>query len=89
MHGLAAGRLPGGDDRGNVQVAVAGRGWADAHRAIGESRVQRAGVRCRVDRHRLHSQLVQRPDDTDRDLAAVRNQNTREHRVRERLPDDP
>ena len=80
MNRLAAGDLSCRDDRGDVEVAVGGRGRTDADGAIRDPRVQRPGIGGGVDRDRLDAQLVQSADDPDRNLAAVRNQNAREHR---------
>ena len=74
MHGLAAGRDRGGDDRRDAQVALGRRRRADVHGLVGEADVQRVAVGGRVDGDRLDAELVQRPDHAHRDLAAVGHQ---------------
>src|SRR6185312_8599302 len=51
----------------------------DAHRVVGHPNVERVAVRGRVDGDRFHSELVQRADDANRDLAPVRDEDTLEH----------
>ena len=75
MHRLAAGRRRGRDDRGDAEVALRGGRRADAHRAVGETHVQRVLVGGRVDRDRFDPELVQRM--TRGDLAAIRNEDLR------------
>ena len=82
MDRVAARRRGGGDHGRDAQVALVRRRRADADRAVGEPRVQRAFVRGRVDRDRLDPELVQRADDADGDLAAVRDQDAVEHAPR-------
>jgi hypothetical protein len=81
MHRVAPCRLCGGDDVRDPEVAVRSGGWADAHGLVGKLDVERFPVRRRVDRHRLDSQLVQRADHADGDLASVRDEDAREHRA--------
>ena len=72
--------LPRRNHRGNVEIALDG-GWrSDAHRSIGETCVQRAGISGRIDGDRLDAELVERADDAHRHLTAVRHENSREHR---------
>ena len=77
---LAAGRLGGGDDVRDPEVAVRGRRRADADRLVGHPDVQRLALGRRVDGHRLDAELVQRADHADRDLTPVRDEDAGEHR---------
>src|SRR5262249_11630673 len=77
---VGAGDLGGADDRWDVEVALARRRRADAHRLIGELDVERARVGGRVDRDRLEPHLAQRADHAECDLAAVGYQDLLEHR---------
>ncbi len=74
VDGLGAGRRRGGDDRGNLEIALGGRRRADADGAVGESCVERSFISGRVDGHGLDPELVERADDADGDLAAVCDQ---------------
>ena len=82
MHRLAAGRLGGGDDRGDAEVALADRRRADPHGAVRELDVKRLGVGRRVDRDGFDAELVEPADYADGDLAAIRNEDALEHRAR-------
>jgi len=76
---LASGRLRGGYDVGNPQVAL-GRGRrADADRLVGHPDVERLSLGGRVDGDGLDAELVERADDADRDLTPVRNEDAGEH----------
>ena len=80
VHGLAAGRLRRCYEVGNAQVALRrGRG-PNADSLVGQLDVQRLPVGCRVDRDRLDSELVERADHPDGDLATVGHEDTGEHR---------
>ena len=79
VHCLAPGRLGRCDHVRNAEVAVGRRRRPDAHRSVGHANVQRVVLRGRVDRHRLHTQLVQRPDHPDGDLTPVRDEDAGEH----------
>src|SRR5919201_1309355 len=79
MDGFATGDLCCPERRGDVQVALRRRRRADADSSIGDARVQRALVGGRVDGDGLDAEFVQRTNDAHRDLAAVRNQDAREH----------
>ena len=86
MHRLAAGRLRGGDDRRDAEVALADGRRADPHRLVGELDVERLRVGRRVDRDGFDAELVQGTDDADGDLATVRYEDAlntgRESRLR-------
>ncbi len=79
VNGIASRRLRGGDDVRDSQIALRGRRWADADRAVRELDVARACVRSGVDRDRLDPELVQRADHPHRDLAPIRYEDAREH----------
>ncbi len=82
MHRLAAGRLRGGDDRGDAEVALPDRRRADSHGAVRELYVERVGIGRRIDRDGFDPELVEGTDDADGDLAAIRNEDALEHRAR-------
>ena len=82
VHGLAAGRRRGGDERRDVQVALRGGRRADVDGLVGEADVERVAVGGRVDGHGLDPELVAGPDEADGDLAPVRDQDAAEHRRR-------
>ena len=74
MNGVAAGRGAGGDERGNVQVAL-GRGAAARwDGVVGQADVEGVAVGRRVDGDRLDAELAAGADDADGDLAAVGDQ---------------
>ena len=75
MYRLRAGAHRGVDDGGDVEVALPGRCRAEQHGGVGLGDVAGAGVGLAVDGHRSDAHLPQRPDDPDRDLAAVGDQN--------------
>ena len=79
MDGLAAGGDAGRDDRGDPQVALRGRRRADADGLVGEPHVGGVGVGGRVDGDGLGPELVDRPDDANGDLAAIRHEDPPEH----------
>ena len=85
MDGLAAGRLGGGDDVGDPQVAVRRGRRADADGLVGHPHVQRLALGGRVDGHGLDAELVERADHADRDLTPVRDEDAGEHRSDDRL----
>jgi hypothetical protein len=66
--------LGGGDDRGDVEVALLRSRAADADGLVREADVQRVAVGRRMHGDRLDAHLLARPDDAARDLAAVRDQ---------------
>ena len=79
-------RPPGDlDDLLDVQVVLCRRAGAEVVGLPGARHVARLAVELRVDRHGLHVQLLRRPDDPQRDLAAVGYQDLLEHRARGRL----
>jgi hypothetical protein len=74
--------LGGGDDAGDVQIAVARRRAADAHVVVGEPGVQAVAVRLGIDGHGLDAQLLARADHPQGDFPAVRDQHLLEHQGR-------
>jgi hypothetical protein len=79
MDRLAPGGLRRGDQIRDPEIALAGGRRADADRLIRERDVERLVVRGRVDGDGLDSQLVERADHTDRDLAPVGDEDPGEH----------
>ena len=77
---LDVGHLGGGDDPGDVQVAVGAGGLADADRPVGQRQVRRVAVGLRVDGDDLDAQLLAGADDPQGDLAAVGHQDSLKHR---------
>ena len=76
MQRLAAGRLGCRDDARDAQVALGGRGRADADRVISELEMVGVPIGRRVDGDRLDAKLVQGTDDPDGDLAPVRDEDS-------------
>ena len=60
---VGGGDLGGADDRRDVEVALGGRGRADAHGLVGEAHVERARVDLGVDGDRLDAELAARAED--------------------------
>ena len=79
MHRVGAGDLAGGEQRGNVEVAVARGGRADAHAFVGEPHVHGILVGGRMHGDRRNAQLLAGAQDAQRDLAAVCDQDLVEH----------
>src|SRR5207244_8478020 len=72
--------LARGIDEGRyVEVAVGGGCRTDVHRSIGGDDVRRACVGVRVHGYALDAQLTARADDSERDLAAVRDEQPFDH----------
>ena len=82
MDGVGAGDRRGGEDGGNVEVALAGRRRADAHRFVGQPDMHRVAVGGRMDGDGLDAHLAAGAVDTERDLAAVGDEDLVEHRHR-------
>src|SRR3546814_1817887 len=82
MDGVRAGDGGGGEDGGDVEVAVLARRRPDADRFVGEAHVHGIGVGGGVHRHRLDPHLAAGAVDAERDLAAVGNEDLVEHRCR-------
>ena len=72
------GRLGGGHDRVDVEVAVVRGRRSDAHGDVGEPDVPRAGIRVAVDGDRADAHRSKRADDAAGDLAAIGDQDALE-----------
>ena len=68
------------EDRVRVEIALGGRGRADADRGVGGADVQRPGIGVGMDRRRPDAQAPAGRGDTAGDLAPVGDQHGREHR---------
>jgi hypothetical protein len=79
MDRIRAGDLRGGDDPGDVEVRFARRRRPDADVVVGESDVERLPVGVRVDGDGLESELAARPNDAERDLAAIGDEDFPKH----------
>src|SRR6188474_3737349 len=79
MDGVGAGDLGGGDDARDVQVGLPPRGRTDADVVIGKADVQRFAVRFAVDRDGLNPQLTAGTNHSQRDLAAIGDEDFIEH----------
>ena len=79
MHRVGAGDLAGGEQGGDVEIAVARRRRADADALVGELDVHRLLVGGRIDRDRRDAELLGRAQHAQRDLAAVGDQDFVEH----------
>src|SRR5262245_27131345 len=76
MDGIAA-RAEGGRHQGrDVEITPRRGGRADADRAVGQARVRGLAIGGREHRHRLQAQLTAGPDDANRDLATVGDEDT-------------
>ena len=62
-----------------LQIALAGRGRANANGPVGGGDMRGGGIGVREDRHGLDAQLAAGPDDANRNLAAVRDEQSSEH----------
>ena len=81
MDRLRPGSGSGVEDRVDPEVALRRRRRPEADRLVGDPDVGRRRVRVAVDRDRLDAELVAGPDDPDRDLAAVRDEDTPKRRT--------
>ncbi len=79
MHRVGAGDLAGGDQGGNVEIAVARRGRADADALIGEADMHGVGVGSRVNRDGGDAEFLRGAQDAQRDLSPVGDQDLVEH----------
>ena len=79
MNGFGASQLCGFYDLVAAQIALARGRRADEHGFVRLAHVRRPHVGFAVDSHRLYSELLARPDHTQRDLAAIRNQDFLKH----------
>ena len=74
VDGVGVDDLGGRNDVGDVEVGFGGRRRADADRLVGEADVHRVGVGGRMDGDGLDPDLVAGAVDSERDLAAVGDQ---------------
>ena len=79
MHRLGAGLLAGLDDALDRKIAFRGRRGADRHRLIGHLDVQGVAIRLRKHGDRVDAQALRGLDDAASDLAAIGDQDLREH----------
>ena len=80
VHGVRAGDLAGGEQRRDVEIAVARRRRPDADALVGEPHMHRVFVRGRVDRDGGDPELLAGAQHPERDLAAIGDQDFVEHR---------
>src|SRR5262249_50064263 len=76
------------DDDIELQIAVAGGGWADVYRHVGLSDVARLAVRIGIDRDGPDAEAAAGPHDAYGDLAAIGDQDALEHRITYGRPGD-
>ena len=79
MHGLGAGRLAGGDDLVDDEIALGRRRRADGDGLVGHLDVQRVPVGVGIDRDRLDPHPAGGLDDPAGDFAAIGDQDALEH----------
>ena len=82
MNGVRIGDLCGGNDVGDVEVALRAGGRADSHRFVRKANVEAVTVRGGIHRHGGDAHLTASADHAERNLAAVGNQNLVEHAFR-------
>ena len=80
MHRVGAGDLAGGEQRRNVEIAVARGRRADADALVGEPHMHGVGVGGRMHRDGRDAELLAGAQHPERDLAAVGDQDFVEHR---------
>src|SRR5262249_53311708 len=78
-HRVGAGDLARREDRGDVEVAVAGRRRADADALVGHTHMHGVAVGGRVDGDGLDAQFLAGAQHAERDLAPVRDEDLLEH----------
>jgi hypothetical protein len=74
MDCIGLGDLGRRDDRGDVEIAVLGRGRPDADRMVGQADMHGISVGGGMDRHRLDAHFLGCAMDAQRDFAAVGDQ---------------
>src|SRR5208283_919141 len=79
MDGVDAGDLGGGDDGGDVEVALGGAGRADADGLVGEAHRQAVAVRLAVYGDGADAHLAAGGDHPQRDLTTICDQNLTKH----------
>ena len=79
VHRIRAGDLAGGEQRGNVQVGILGRRRTDADALVGEPHVHGVVVGGRMHGHGGDAELLASAQNSERDLAAVGDEDLIEH----------
>ncbi len=79
MDGISPRHLGGADEGGDVVVALARGGWADAHLLVGETHMQGIRVGGGMNRHRTQAEVPAGADHPQGDLAPIRYENLLEH----------
>jgi hypothetical protein len=79
MDGFGAAVRGGTKDRVGREVTFEGRRGPDAHDAIGERHVKRAGIGIRIHRHRFNTKLTAGADDPHGNFAAIGYQQATKH----------
>ena len=82
MDRLGAGLFGGLEDPFGLEIALGGGRRSDGDRVVGLAHVQRGAIGLRIDRDRLDAQVAAGADHAHGDLAAIRNQDSLEHRLR-------
>ncbi len=88
MDRVGAGDLAGGEERRDVEVAVAGRRRADADALVGEADMHGVGVGGRMDGDGLDAEFLAGAQDAQGDFAAIGDEDLVEHARPRRLLDD-
>ena len=81
MHGVGAGDLAGGEQRGDVEIAVLRRRRPDADALVGKAHMHGVGVGGGMHRDRGDAELLARPQHAQCDFAAVGYEDLVEHVV--------
>ena len=79
MDGVDVGDFGGGDDGGDVEIAVGGPRRADADGLVGKADVERVAVGLAVDGDGADAEFAAGVQDAQRDFAAIGNQNLTKH----------
>src|SRR5665647_2083882 len=81
MDRVGARDLRGGDEARDLEVRLARRRRPDADIVVGKADVERLAIGFGVDGNRLDVELAARADDSERDLAAIGDQDFLEHQL--------
>jgi hypothetical protein len=81
MNGVRGRALGCGEYVRNVQIALCRRRGTDANRLVCQRNVHRPGIGLRIQRYGLDAKVAARPNDADRYLAAVGDQQPLDHIV--------
>ena len=79
MDGIDVGDFGGGDDGGNVEIAVGGARRADADGLVGKANVQRVAVGFAVDGDGADAEFAAGIDDAQRNFAAIGDHDFTKH----------